>query len=203
MDGKRKWARRAVLALFLPSVAAAALFFALPKLMIAPLIAPQSDVILHISVDTHSKADEYIAGLYQRGIARKIVCLSSQVSWDVFPGDYARKHLISLGVPAEDVFSLRLPVTPCGGVNRPTLVNAMKSHGWKSALFLTHPEDSRYAEHLIRNYFERDGVTVAVSYAPEDKEALTKDWWRTHWKVQRFIGEILNATLDQFYAECR
>ncbi|MGH9769789.1 MAG: hypothetical protein ACREAB_20385 [Blastocatellia bacterium] len=200
---KRRWLRRALISLSLLLVACVALFFALPMLLIAPANVARSDVILHGSVSTHSAADEYVAKLYRQGVARKIVCVSSQVSWELYPGDYAREHLISLGVPAEDVLSLRLPIAPCGAVVLPTIVEFVKAHGWKSALLITHPEDSRYAARAYRGFFEREGIATAVSYAPEDREELTRNWWRTHWKTQRMVGETMAITLDLFYSECR
>jgi len=203
MERKRRWARRALISLSLLLVVCVALFFALPTLLIAPANVAKSDVILHGSISPHSTADEYVVDLYRQGVARKIVCLSSQVSWELYPGDYARERLISLGVPAEDVVSLRLPVAPCAAVNLPRIVEFVKAHGWRSALLITHPEDSRYASIVARRFFEREGVSIAVSYAPEDRAALTRSWWRTHWKTQRMVGETMSITLDLFYAECR
>lgn len=203
MEKKRRWLRRALISLCLLLAGCVVLFFALPKLLIAPANVAKSDVILHGSISTQSTADEYVADLYRQGVARKIVCVSSQVSWELYPGDYVREHLISLGVPAEDVISLRLPVVPCGAVNLPTVAEFVKAHGWRSALLITHPEDSRYAASVARRFFEREGVSTAVSYAPEDREELTRNWWRTHWKTQRMVGEAIGITLDLFYAECR
>lgn len=202
-ERKKKWLRRALIAMGLSLAGCVALFFALPKLMIAPASAPKSDVILHGSIDAHSKADEYVAGLYRQGVARKIVCVSTPVSWELYPADYARARLIALGVLPEDVISLRLPIVPCVAVNAPTIVEFVKARGWKSALLITQPEDSRYFARLMRKYFEREGVALAVGYAPEDEEQLTRNWWRTHWKVQRFVGDAMSATLDLFYSECR
>jgi len=180
-----------------------ALFFALPKLLIAPANATKSDVILHSSISPHSAADEYVADLYRQGVARKIVCVSTQVSWELYPGDFAREHLISLGVPAEDVISMRLPTVPCPAVNLPRIVELVKANGWRSALWVTQPEDSRYAGRLTRRFFEREGVALAVSYAPKDREEVTQNWWTTHWKTQRMVGEVMSDTLDLFYSECR
>lgn len=203
IEEKKRWLRRVLIALGLSLAACVAVFFALPHLLIAPMETLKSDVILHGSISSHSKADEYIAGLYRQGVARKIVCVSAQVSRELYPADYAREHLISLGVPAEDVISMRLPIVPCAAVNLPTIVEFVKARGWKSALFITQPEDSRYAARLMRKYFGREGVALSVSYAPEDEEELTRNWWRTHWKVQRFVGDAMNVTLDLFYSECR
>ncbi len=200
---RRSWPRRVLISLGLFLAVFVAFFFALPALLIAPANVAKSDVILHSSISKHSTADEYVADLYRQSVARKVVCLSSQVSWELYPGDFAREHLISLGVPAEDVISLRLPTAPCGAVNLPRIVDFVKAHGWRSALLVTGPEDSRYAARLTRGFFEREGIAIAVSYAPKDREDLTRGWWRTHWKTQRMAGEVMSATLDLFYSECR
>jgi len=200
--GKR-WARRALIPLGLLAVGCAALFFALPALLIAPAIVANSDVIIYGAISKHSAADKYVIDLYRRGVARKIVCVSSQVSWELYPGDYARESLVSQGVHADDVISLRLPLAPCGGAETPRVVEFVKDHGWKSALYVTHPEDSRYTDYLARRFFEREGLALAVSYSPEDREELTRSWWRTHWKTQRIVGEAMIIALDRFYSECR
>jgi hypothetical protein len=179
------------------------LFFALPALLIAPASVAPSDVILHGAISKHSTADKYVIDLYRKGVARKIVCLGSQISHDLYPSDYARESLISQGARAEDVLSLRLPIAPCAGAHLSKIVEFVKANGWKSALYVTHPEDSRYTDYLARRFFEREGITLAVGYSPEDREELTLNWSRTHWKTQRLVGEALSITLDLFYSECR
>jgi hypothetical protein len=199
---RRRWTRRALTALGLSMAVCVSLFFALPKLLIAPANATKSDVILLCAISPKSTADEYVADLYRKGFGRKIVCVSSQVSWELYPGDYAREHLIALGVHADDVISMRLPTTPCFAVNLPKIVDFVKANGWRSALIVTHPENSRYAARLNRKFYEREGIAVAVSYALKDREELTQSWWRTHWKTQRMVGEVMGLTLDMFYSEC-
>jgi hypothetical protein len=207
MNPKKRWGKRwalgALISLGLPAVGCAALFFALPALLIAPAGMAKSDVILYGAISKHSAADKYVIDLYRRGVARKIVCVSSQVSWELYPSDYVRESLVSQGVHAEDVISLRLPLAPCGGAQEPRVVEFVKAHGWKSALYVIHPEDSRYVDNLARRFFEREGVALSVSYSPEDREELTRNWWRTHWKTQRMVGEALIIALDRFYSECR
>jgi len=106
-------------------------------------------------------------------------------------------------VPAEDVISLRLPLAPCGGAYMAKIAEFVKAYGWKSALYVTNPEDSRYMNNLARRFFEREGSALAVSYSPEDRNELTRNWWRTHWKTQRMVGETMIIILDRFYSECR
>jgi hypothetical protein len=198
-----KWLRRAVVSLALFLTACSLLLLALPKLMIAPMKTARAEVILHSAIAARSKADDYVMNLYRQGTVGKIVCLSSQVSWEIYPADYAREHLIALGAPAEDVMSLRLPITPCGALKLPVIADFVKSQGWKSVLWITNPEESRYLARRAAPLFEREGIALVVSYAPEDKEELTRGWLRTHWKAQRFAGDALNIALDFFYAECR
>jgi hypothetical protein len=200
---KKRWAYRVLISLGLLAAGCVALFFALPSLLIAPASVAKSDVILHGAISKHSAADKYVFDLYRQGVARKIVCVSSQLSPDLYPSDYVRDSLISQGVPAEDVISLRLPLAPCGGAQLPKIVEFVKAKGWKSALYVTPPEDSRYSGSLARRFFEREGIALAVSYSPDDKEELTRNWRRTHWKTQRMVGEAMIIALDRFYSECR
>jgi uncharacterized SAM-binding protein YcdF (DUF218 family) len=200
---RRRWARWVLISLGLLAIGCISLFLALPALLIAPASAAKSDVILYGAMSKHSMADKYVIDLYRQGVARKIVCVSSQISQELYPGDYVRESLISQGVPAEDVISLRLPLAPCGAASLPRVMEFVKANGWKSALYVTHPEDSRYTGNLARRFFEREGVALAVSYSPEDREELTRNWWRTHWKTQRMVGEAMIVILDRFYSECR
>src|SRR5262245_51863612 len=120
----------------LPATGCVALFLALPSLLIAPASVAKSDVILHGAISKHSAADKYVIDLYRRGVARKIVCVGSQVSWELYPSDYVRESLVSQGVHAEDVISLRSPLAPCGGAHAPRLVEFVKDRGWKHALYV-------------------------------------------------------------------
>jgi uncharacterized SAM-binding protein YcdF (DUF218 family) len=203
MKQRRKWALRVLLSLGLLVIGCVAFFFTLPAMLIAPASEAKSDVILHGAISKHSTADKYVIDLYRRGVARKIVCASSQISWELYPGDYARDSLISQGLPAEDVISLRLPIAPCGRMNLTKIVEFVKANGWKSVLYVTNPEDSRYLNNMARRSLEIDGVTITVSYSPEDRNELTQDWWRAHWKTQRIFGEAMVVILDRFYSECR
>jgi hypothetical protein len=203
MKQRRRWARRILISLVILAAGLGALFFALPSLLIAPAAVAKSDVLLYGAISKHSSADKYVIDLYRQGVARKILCVSSQVSPELYPGDYVRERLISQGLPAEDVISMRAPLAPCGAPVLTKIAEFVKSKGWKSVLYVTLPEDSRYAGYLARRFFDRAGVSVAVSYSPEDGGELTRDWRSTHWKAQRIFGEALSLVLDRFYSECR
>jgi hypothetical protein len=177
-------------------------FFALPGLLIATPHTERVDAILHTVIDPRSSSDEFIVGLYRQKLASKIICVSSQISVDVYPADYAREHLISLGIPAENVLSLRLPMTDCAAQSFKPIADYLKTNGWRTALLVCNPEDSRYGGWLGRRVFNRHQLDLFVTYAPQDKEELTSEWWKTHWKVQRFIGQVINIPIDLLYSEC-
>jgi hypothetical protein len=178
-------------------------FFALPGLFIAAPQTERVDVILHTVIDPRSASDQYVMGLYHEGVGAKIICVSSQISVDVYPADYAREHLIARGIPAENVLSLRLPVTDCAAQSLKVIADYVKSSGWGSALLVCNPEDSRYGGWLARRVFDQQRLNIFVTYAPQDKEELTTRWWRTHWKMQRFVGQLINIPIDLLYSECR
>jgi hypothetical protein len=203
MKQRRKWALRALISLGLLAAVCAAIFFSLPALLIAPAIEAKSDVMLCDAISKHSTANKYLLDLYRQGMARKIVCVGSQTSYEIYPSDYMRESLISQGARPEDVISLRAPISPCGKVYLTNLAEFVKSNGWKSALYITHPENSRYSGALARKLFEREGVSLAVSYSRQDGVELARDWRRTHWKAQRLFGEVMIIALDRFYSECR
>jgi len=101
-------------------------FFALPWMLIVPAELTYADVILHLAIDPHSEADFYVAQLYKQGRARKIVCMSPQVACDVYPADDAARHVMTLGVPREDVLTLHLPIVDCGAEHLPRIVDYMQ-----------------------------------------------------------------------------
>jgi hypothetical protein len=203
MKRRRRWGWLVLILLGLLASAGVGLFFALPAMLIAPAVVAKSDVMLCDAISKHSAADKYVIDLYRRGMARKIVCVSSQISHDLYPSDYMRESLIAQGLPAEDVVSLRMEVAPCDGIYLSKIVEFVKANEWKSALYVTYPEDSRHAGAVARRLFEKEGLGLAVSYSPEDRNELTRGWWRTHWKAQRMFGEVMIVVLDRFYSECR
>jgi len=195
---------RRMLAILLVLLAAGILlFFALPPLLIASSDTPKADVILNFSVDPRSKADRYIAWLYREGVAPKVVTVSSQISHEAYPADFVRDHLVTLGIRPEDSQALRVPILACRAMIMAEMVKYLKSQGARSALVICQPEDSRHLGWVASRVFGREGLEVAVGYAPEDLAEITAGWYHTHWKVQRFVDEAVNVGLDQFYSECR
>ena len=201
---RRKWAWRLLLMLAAGGALVLLGFISLPWLTISPADTPKPvDVILHFAVDEQMNGDAYVAELFRQGNAPHILCLSTQAAWEVYPAEYARAHLLELGVPAAQVSTLHLPATlDCRAQVMPLIVNYLKQQGWRSALMVVEPTVSRANRRTAFPVFARAGIELSLSYSPRDYERLTTNWWREHWKIQRMFSEVLNTGFDFFYAEC-
>lgn len=194
--------RRAAIILAALAAFAVALLFSLP-LFFAPARVAPADVILHLAIDPRSHGDQYVMQLYREGMARSIVCASSQVSWEVYPADFIRAHLLEMGARAEDVSVLRLPFTECGGELLPILAGHVRERGWQRAILVVDPSLTRFGQWRAERYFRAAGLEVTVTFVPEDRAAMLDNWWRTHWKAQRIVLSLMNSSLDLLYARCR
>ncbi|MEP7273550.1 MAG: hypothetical protein ABI882_18785 [Acidobacteriota bacterium] len=172
-------------------------------LLFAPANTARSDVILHLASDARLQGDEYVARLYKERLAARVVCASSQISWDVYPSDASCAHLIELGVPAEAVSVLHLPMTDCGAEVVPILIEDLRALGARSVLFVVDPTVTRYGEWRSRHRFAAAGIEARTTFAPQDREVMLDRWWRSHWKAQRIVGTLMNTTIDLLYAPCR
>lgn len=195
---KRRWLRVSIALV----VVAASLFFALPLIFAPPQIAP-ADVILHLAIDSRLSGDQYVAELYSQGIAQHVICASSQVSWETYPADYARQHLILLGVRAEDTSVLHLPTVECSAKLLPHLSNYLKEHGWKNIQLIVDPTITRYERWRMQQHFSKLGLRVGIAFAPVDRAEIFDRWWHTHWKAQRIVLSLMNLGLDLLYPSCR
>ena len=203
MNGRRKRVlRRALIALATMIVLLVGIFLSLPLLFAPSEVAP-ADVIMHLAIDARLHGDEYVARLYAEGVSRQVICASSQASWEVYPADYGRAHLVELGVRADDISVLHLPIMDCGAELLPLLISRLKDQGAKSVLLVVDPTVTRFGQWRTRGRFHEAGINAAITFAAEDREAMLNRWWRTHWKAQRIVLTLMNSTLDLLYAPCR
>lgn len=198
-----KWAWRLGVTLALLVILGVLGFFSLPWLVIGPSETAKADVMLYLGIDERFDTDTYVAELYRQGVVRDIVCLSGQVAWQVYPADYARAHLIELGVPAEHLFTMYLPQAECRAQVMPLVARFVKEHGWQSALMVIDPSVSRANRRVGVPAFSREQLTLAINYSPRDYQLLTTRWWQEHWKIQRLASEALEVSFDLLYANCR
>ena len=201
-ERKKRVLRRALIALATLILFLVGLFLSLPLLFAPPDVAP-ADVIMHLAIEARLHGDEYVARLYAEGVSRKVICASSQASWEVYPADYARAHLIELGVRADDISVLHFPITDCGGEVMPVLISRLKEQGAKSVLLVVDPTVTRFGRWRTRSRFQEAGINATITFAAEDRRAMLDRWWRTHWKAQRIVLTLMNSSLDLLYAPCR
>ncbi|MBL8205458.1 MAG: hypothetical protein JNM09_14570 [Blastocatellia bacterium] len=180
-------------------------FFSLPWLVISPLPTdaeqlPAADVMIHWIELSRSQTDEWVVQLYQQGKANKIICVSSRVSWDVYAADFTRQHLIALGVPAENVGTLRLEQEACVAPNIKRVAEFVKVQGWQRTLMITDP--TAKTSQLIK-YFQQQRLSLFLTCVPQDRDELMYQWWKSHWKLQWIMKSAIGVLLDSMYAECR
>lgn len=200
MNAQRwRWAIRLLLTFF---VLGGIVVFALPWLLITTPETPPSDVILHYAIASNTDADEYVAQLYRQGVGKKIVCIALSTPCETF-ADYTRQHLLALGVPAEDVLTLPLPGTACLAPNLPRVTELMQTHHWQQAVMVLHPQVSRTDGAIVRRYFQRAGLGLAITFAPGERASYTPLWWTKYPTAQAVIDAVVNGTLDRIYPECR
>ncbi len=179
-------------------------FFSLPWFLTSPVLTettpmPTADVIVHWVTMSQSRADARVAALYQQTKAKKIVCASMPVSWDVYAADFTRQHLLTLGVPAENVLTLHLPLEACSAPNDRRVAQYIKAQGWQSAVVVIDPITTGSR---LKKYFQQEGLNLVVTCAPEDRDELMNKWWKTHWKIQWITKSAFGVLLDSAYAEC-
>lgn len=179
-------------------------FFSLPWLLISSVPTdaaqlPSADVIIHWNSTPRSESDDWVAELYRKGKAKQIVCVSTPISWDIYPADFARQHLIALGVPADKISTLHLEYEPCAAPNIKRVAEYVKSQRWQSAIGVTGPISSASR---LQKYFQQQGIKLALTYYQKDRDELTNGWWKTHWKMQAMIEAVVVGLLDTVYSEC-
>ena len=179
-------------------------FFSLPWLFVIPVLTeatpfPVADVMIHWVTLSQSHADTRVAELYRRRKARNILCVSMPISWDVYAADYTRQHLLALGVPAENVQTLHLPLEACTAPNDRRIAQYVRAQGWRSAFVVTDPITTGSR---LKKYFQQEGLNLAVTCIQEDRDELLHEWWKTHWKIQWITKSMVGVLLDSVYAEC-
>ena len=199
----RTWLRRSLVAALLALAACVMVFFALPW-----LVKGEADATFHVDAlyltafDPRLQTAEYAAALYRQGYAPKIVCMSNAITCDIFPADFARAHLMALGVPAADILLLHTPDTDCRAQLFLPTVKFAQDHGWHSVAWLVDPAGSRATRRVLQPKFKAAGLAMFVAYPPAAGAELADGWWRSHWKMQRMTREPLENLMDVFYAEC-
>ncbi len=198
----RKWLRRVALGLGVFAIFAVVIFFSLPWLLIRPPEEVKSEVILYFGGSDQLATDRYVAELYRQNLGKQIVCLSGQITWQTYPGDFARDRLLKLGLPAANVMSFHLPRAACEAELAPVLLDYLKQHGWKRVLLVTNPAGSRATYRVLSSRLAQEQISLSVTYAPEDRDELRGQWWRDHRNTQKLVGTAIEVMADLLFPSC-
>ena len=194
--------RRATVGLSVFALFAMCLFFLLPWLLIRPPEEVKSEVILYFGMSDKLATDMYVAELYRQGFGKPIVCLSRQITWQTYPGDFARDRLLKLGLPAADVMTFHLPRAACEAELTPLLLDYLKQQGWKRVLIVMNPPGSRATHRVLSSRLAQEQISLSITYAPVNRDELRGQWWRDHRNTQKLVGTGIEVLADLLYPSC-
>lgn len=127
--------------------------------------------------------------LFQRGLAPYLICTGGYEGDRLSAAAVARKLAISQGVPADKILLADGSMTTME--DAVSASRLMASHGWTSAILVSHPLHLERAQLL----FVAQGVTVYPSPTTTNLSAIP---WRTRaWLTAREAGGILWIGLSE------
>jgi uncharacterized SAM-binding protein YcdF (DUF218 family) len=108
--------------------------------------------------------------LYRQGLAPRIICTGGFSGDRLSAASVARSVAVAYGVPAQAILLADGSLNTQGDAERAAAV--LKSHGWQSALIVSHPL------HLYRArlLFEQQGITAYTSPTNTDLTAIPLRW---------------------------
>ena len=108
--------------------------------------------------------------LYRRGLAPRIICTGGFSGDRLSAAAVARSVAVACGVPAQAILLADGSLSTQGDAERAAAI--LKTHGWQSALLVSHPL------HLYRArlLFEQQGITVYTSPTNTDLTAIPLRW---------------------------
>lgn len=198
----KKWLYQLGIVLGIIALLVLLFFFSLPGLLIQSSDTKPAEAILYFSVRNGYETDAYVADLYRQGYSKQIVCLSEQLTWQVYPADIARERLITLGLPATNISVLHLPHADCGADVLPTLLNFIHEQKWKSVLLVISPPTSRATQRAFAPQFVKEKIEMAITYAPSELASFQRQWWLAHKPTQMLVQQGIETVLDLLYPHC-
>ncbi len=138
-----------------------------------PLI--KSDIVVALGGDKRCEREKKAAELYHHGYARKIVVHGIRYESGVDTGDAAKRYLLHLGVPENDILINR--DTWNTRIEAEYLEKIMRDNGWGSAIIVTSAYHSRRAMFTIER--AAPGIRlISAPVAPIAAEWVPDHWWK-------------------------
>ena len=132
---------------------------------------------------------QHAVRLYQKGLAPYVVCTGGYEGDRLSAAAVARRLAISLGVPKDRIFRADGSMTTSQDAARAR--SLMASHGWKSAILVSHPLHLERARLL----FEGEGINVYPSPTSTDLQAIP--WQTRAWLTAREVVGIVWIGMEE------
>jgi uncharacterized SAM-binding protein YcdF (DUF218 family) len=149
----------------------------------------KADLAIALGGDPRCWREKQAAALYRQGIVPRIVVSGIPYGENVNSGEAAKRYLIGLGVPENDVFVLREEWNT--RIEARDLSALMHQRGWKSAIVVTAPYHSRRALYTMR----REATDLEFRSAPVFGPSpgwQPEMWWTRRGDTWVTIREMLS-----------
>ncbi len=159
------------------------------SLLIRNDVIKRAHVVVALGGDKRCGREKRAAELYRQGLAKKIIVSGVQYGWGVHTGEAAKRYVVSLGVPEQDVLIIR-DVTNTRAESQ-ALMKLMYDQGWKTAIIVTSPFHSRRALFTVEK--TAPGLTFYSSPVSAQAPEWSPDgWWKRRGDSYITIRELLS-----------
>lgn len=136
-----------------------------------------ADVIIALGGDARCHREKKAAELYRQGVARRMIVSGVPSAWGIHTGDAAKRYLISLGIPADDIIVLH----DSWNTRREAIdvAELMKSNGWHTGVIVTSPFHSRRAHYTFKRY------AAGFNFQSSPLPAASPEWQPERWWTRR------------------
>lgn len=148
-----------------------------------------ADVIIALGGDALCLREHQAAGLYHRGMGRKIIVSGIPFAWGGNTGEAKRRYLVCRGVAEADVIVLKAARNT--RTEAMTLAELMQASSWRSAIVVTAPFHSRRALFTI----ERRAPQCMFYSAPLPAQPPVwepQQWWTRRRDVLSTLREFVS-----------
>ena len=146
------------------------------------------DVIVALGGDARCLREKRAAELFKEGLAPRLIVSGVPSAWGVNTGDAAKRYVVSLGVPPENVIVLRESWNT--RTEAIAVSEIMKSNGWHSGVIVTSPFHSRRALHTFERYAPGPAF-YSVPLAEEKPEWQRDKWWSRRGDMGITVRELI------------
>jgi len=149
----------------------------------------RADLAIALGGDPRCYREKQAAALYHKGMVPRVVVSGIPYTESVNSGDAAKRYIVALGVPENDVLVLNKEWNT--RIEARDLSAIMRKHGWNSAIVVTSPYHSRRALYTMRREAPDLQFLSAPAFGPRPGWQ-PEMWWTRRGDTWLTIRELLS-----------